>query len=647
MTSVKDSKPAQGNADWGLQKYLLTGVAATSVAIIFLIFIFMFIESIDAITQIGIWNFITGTTWMPKIDIFGALPLIGGTLLVTIGAILFAAPLGMTSAIFLSEVVSDRARNILKPICEIFAGIPSVIYGFFGIIVLVPFLLDMFPEHTIGFSWLAVSILLGVMALPTIISVSDDAMRSVPNSYREASVAMGATKWETTRKVVVPSAMSGISAAVILGIGRAIGETMVVLMVAGNIAKLPDPLWNVFDVIGTMTSFIAMEMSYAGPLHTSALFLLALILMVMAVAVNLTAKFISKNAKRKFEEGEGAFDKYLPDVVKVSIQKSKRPVMLTVVFIVVMMMTSLLLDLVIAGIISFLCVLFIVAMPYISGYIKPMDRQKIAHGVMMASMVVVGAILVIILADIFIKGIPHLSIEFLTSPPGPNGTGGISTAIWGTLQLIAGTALIALPLGICTGIYLSEFSKDTKFTRVVRTAMDTLNGTPSIVFGLFGFAFLIIFLGFNVSLITGCIILACLVLPVIIRTTEEAVKAVPQELREASMAMGATKWETTIKVVVPAAMGGVLTGVILSLGRAGGETAPIMFTAAIAFYPYFEFAPNNPVMALPHYLYYLSAEVANTSATQHGVAAVLMIIVLVMFSLASYIRYYYSKKVRW
>ena len=634
-----------------LPKYLLTAVSMTAVAIIFLIIIFIVLNSTTAISDIGIWNFLSGTNWDPSNNSYGAFPIILGTVLVMVGAMVFAIPLGLTAAIYLSEIASERTRNILKPVCEVFAGIPSVVYGFFGLVVVVPFLLNLFPEHlTYGSSWLAASILLGIMALPTIISVSDDAMHSVPKSYREASVAMGATGWETTKRVVVPAALSGISAAIMLGIGRAIGETMAVMMVAGNATIIPEPLWNIFSLVRTITSTLALEMGEVvfGSVHFSALFLLALVLMFMVLVINFGAKLVIKRMKKKFEESGTSYTDKLPPTVKFAMKKSKRPMVLSALFIFTTMMASLFVGVGIAATVAFLVVLFVISMPYISRRIKPLGRERIAHSVLTVGMGAVILLLVIIMADIVIKGVPGLSLDFLTSYPSDSGrAGGIMPAIVGTLELIAGTALIAIPLGIFTGIYLSEYARDSKITRTIRNAIDMLNGTPSIVFGLFGMTALVYYLGLGVSLIAGCVTLAFLVLPVIIRTTEEAVQAVPHELREASMALGATKWETTIRVIVPAAMGGVLTGVILSLGRAAGETAPVMFTAVVVSQRVLNFSLFDPVMALPYHLYYLAAEVPGSTDNQYSTALVLMIIVLSMMILASYIRQYYSKKTRW
>jgi phosphate transport system permease protein len=214
----------------------------------------------------------------------------------------FAIPVGVGSAIFMSEVAPEKVRNILRPVIELFAGVPSVVFGFFGLMVIVPALADLFPDQTpTGFSWLAASILLGFMALPTIISVSQDALEAVPRSYREASLAMGSTRWETTSKIVVPAAMSGILSAIILGIGRAIGETMAVMMVTGNATLVPEPLWNVFSFVRTITSTLALEMPevVVGSTHYSALFLLGLILMIVTLCISLVAKHAVKAMVKK------------------------------------------------------------------------------------------------------------------------------------------------------------------------------------------------------------------------------------------------------------------------------------------------------------------------------------------------------------
>jgi len=637
-------------------KYVLMTVASVTVVIIFFIILFTLSNGIGAITEIGFLKFITGTVWDPHHDMYGAVPLIGGTLLVTLGAIMFALPLGLGSAIFISEIAPKRLKAVLKSVSEIFAGIPSVVYGFFGLIVLIPLLKGLFPEHLdFGNSWIAGSIILGIMALPTIVSVSEDAMRAVPRSYREASMAMGATRWETTRKVVVPAAISGIAAAAILGIGRAIGETMAVMMVTGNNAIIPDPLWNFFEMLRTITATLALEMPevVAGSTHYSALFLLALVLMLMVLAINFIAKLVIKRSKRKFGESTGSrpsviarmpgyrtVSKYMPKMI--------RSFVLTGMFILIWMIASLFTSTLVSAAAAFVFLVIVVAIIPVARKMGSRIREKIAHMSLTAVVAIVALILAALMLDIILKGVPALSLDFLFGYPEAGGLeGGIFPAIFGTVQLVFGTMMIAFPLGIISGIYLSEYAKNTRFTKMIREAIDILNGTPSVVFGLFGMAALVIYLGSGYALIAGCITLALMVLPVIIRTTEEAIMAVPKELREASLALGASKWETTMKVVIPAAFGGVVTGLILSLGRAAGETAPIMFTAAVVFRSSISLSLLDPVMALPYHLYYLAMEVPGSETMQYGTALVLMIMVLFMFAMASLVRYKYNKSIKW
>ena len=278
----------------------------------------------------------------------------------------------------------------------------------------------------------------------------------------------------------------------------------------------------------------------------------------------------------------------------------------------------------------------------------PTKKERFCMGGISLIMGAVVLVLVVIIGYIVMKGLPAINWEFLTTGPAPGGrSGGIFPAIVGTLELIAGTALIAFPLGILTGIYLNEYARDTRFTRIVREAIDLLNGTPSIVFGMFGMVFLVTYLGLGYSMLAGWITLAFMILPVVIRTTEESLKAVPMDLREASRAMGATKWTTIRKVVVPAAMGGIVTGGILSTGRAAGETAPIMLTAAVISQPNLAGSVFDPVMALPLHLYHLAMDLPGTTSLQYGTATVLLVIVLLFFAAASVVRSHYNKKVKW
>jgi len=244
-------------------------------------------------------DFFLGKEWIPTATPapqFGVLPLILGTLLVSLVAILIATPLGIGVAIYLSELAQSRVRDILKPAIELLAGIPSVVYGFFGLVVLVPIVQKAF-NLPVGETAFTGSIILAIMALPTIITVAEDAMRSTPRAMREASLALGATHWQTIYKVVIPYSISGISAAIVLGIGRAIGETMVVLMVTGNAAKMP----SLFDAVRTIPATIAAELGEApfGGVHYQALFVLGCVLFIITLFISITAELISKRQHNK------------------------------------------------------------------------------------------------------------------------------------------------------------------------------------------------------------------------------------------------------------------------------------------------------------------------------------------------------------
>ncbi len=240
-------------------------------------------------------DFFGGKEWLPTATPaaqFGVLPLILGTLWVSLFAILIALPLGLGVAIYLSELASEKTRKVLKPTIELLAGIPSVVYGFFGLVVIVP-LIQKVLHLPVGETALAGSLILAIMALPTIITVAEDSMRNTPRAMREASLALGATQWQTIYKVIVPYAASGISAAVVLGIGRAIGETMAVLMVTGNAAVIPHSL---FESVRTIPATIAAELGEApaGGAHYQSLFMLGCILFVITMAISISAEVISK-----------------------------------------------------------------------------------------------------------------------------------------------------------------------------------------------------------------------------------------------------------------------------------------------------------------------------------------------------------------
>lgn len=617
--------------------------AISAIIVIFSIIFFLFRDAYPIFQKKGIVDFLIGMRWYPtgQPPLYGAFPLIVDTLLVTLGAMLIAIPLSIGSAIFISEIATPRIKAIIKPAIELLAGIPSVVFGFFGLIVLTTWLQITFDVPT-GESWLAGSILLGVMAIPTITSVAEDAISAVPREYKEGSLAIGATRWQTISKIVVPSAMSGITAAIILGIGRAIGETMAVMMVCGNptYGLIPNPITNVFAPIKTLTATLGIEMGEVatGSDHYSALFGLALILLIITLIVNILATIILGRLKERQRSGS----KKQPIISFELGRKIKLSFYLFIGIIIVIILLMAVGIFPTVGILALIAVIYY-AMKKISIKIK----QKIAFSMISLTIIIVIIFLGIILAYIVTNGVGALSWEFIATGPSNLGrSGGIFPAIIGTLYLVAGAIAISLPLGVGAAIFLHEYTREGIVTKIIRAGADLLNGTPSIVFGLFGFAFFVLYLKFGFSLLAGQITLAFMILPTIIRTTEEALKSVPQSLREGSYALGATKWQTIRKVVLPPAAPGILTGAILGIGRAAGETAPILFTAVV----FSDFIPSSvlqPVNALPYHLFTLATSIPGSKQNQAGTALVLLLLVIGIYLIAILLRNRFRKKMKW
>lgn len=265
-------------------EYLFLLAALVSIVAVLLICFFMFVNGFPAIKEIGFIQFIFGTNWSPGNEppSFGILPMIVGSLYVTAGAVIIGVPLGIFTAIYMSSFCKKRLYRFLKPITELLAGIPSIVYGFFGMVILVPFIRVFFGGN--GNSILTAALLLGIMILPTIIGISEAALRAVPEAYYEGAVALGASHERAVMFTILPAARSGVLASVILGIGRAIGETMAVIMVVGNQARIPD---SILEGVRTLTTNIVLEMGYAADLHREALIATGVVLFVFILILNM------------------------------------------------------------------------------------------------------------------------------------------------------------------------------------------------------------------------------------------------------------------------------------------------------------------------------------------------------------------------
>lgn len=270
--------------------------ACASILAVALICVFLFANGVPAMAKIGVFDFLLGKTWRPGNDIYGILPMIMGSIYVTAGAIVIGVPIGILTAVFLAEYCPRQIYKPLKAATELLAGIPSIVYGFFGLMVLIPLIRQLFPGKTDGNSILTASLLLGIMILPTIIGVTESALRAVPRSYYEGALALGATKERSIFAVMLPAAKSGVMAAVVLGVGRAIGETMAVMMVAGNQPRLPE---GVLQGVRTLTTNIVLEMGYAADLHREALIATAVVLFVFILIIDFIVACLNRKMTRE------------------------------------------------------------------------------------------------------------------------------------------------------------------------------------------------------------------------------------------------------------------------------------------------------------------------------------------------------------
>jgi phosphate transport system permease protein len=269
-------------------EFIFMACALAAVVGVLLVFIFVTVKGFPIIQKVGLANFLLSTDWTPSQGKFGIMTLIIGSFLVTIGALALGAPTAVMTAIFLSEIAPKRVKRMVRPAVELLAGIPSVVYGFFGLLIIVPIVRTVFGGS--GFGLLTGWIVLAIMILPTIATISEDSIRAVPRSYREASYGMGATRWQTIYKVVLPAAKNGLIGAVILGMGRAIGETMALLMVLGNAPIVPK---SITGPVGALTSIIALDMSYASGEHQTALFGMGIVLFLISFFFVGLIRFVS------------------------------------------------------------------------------------------------------------------------------------------------------------------------------------------------------------------------------------------------------------------------------------------------------------------------------------------------------------------
>ena len=587
--------------------------------------------SFEFFLQVDIVEFLTGTVWVPTEQLreFGILPLLSGTLLIAGGALLISVPLGIAAALFLSEFSGNRLRSIVKPVIEILAGIPSIVYGFFALMFISPIFRDNFGASY--FNAASAIIAVAIMILPIIISISDDAMKAVPNHLRETSLALGATKWETSTKVVMPAASSGIVASILLGLARALGETMVVVLAAGSIAKLT---FNPLDETMTMSAYIAKVATGDIPpgLAVSAGFAVGLTLFLITYFINTVASRVVIQIKTG-------------TTVKSKKDKGKRSNIIKRIFSKIWEN--------IAKSFSFLKekinkLRFKIFKPKPITLNRRYWKQRIGITLIGGSIVFAAVFLVLLLGYVLSEGVGGIDANFLTNYPSwrPEKAG-IGPVILGSIYLMGLTLVFTAPLGIGAAVYLNEFAKDTKYTRFLRRIIQNLAGVPSIVFGLMGVTIFVTLFNFGPSLLSGSLILTIMALPIVVVATEESLKSVPDSFREAARGVGSTRWQVVRHHVIPNAAPGIMTGLILSLSRAIGETAPILFI--VSFFA--KAAPtsiSDSFMALPAQIFYWTTQ---PKEEFHQLAAstivILLVILLAMNAIAIIIRQRAQAKRDW
>jgi phosphate transport system permease protein len=602
--------------------------AAVAVGLLAFLALFAYVlvsESWPALTHFG-FRFLTTSTWDGVHNVYGALPEIVGTLLTSGLALLLAVPVALGSAIFLSEVAPAWLRTPIVYAVDLSAAVPSVVYGFWAYIVLVPLMRDSVepalsalsggkgpfsaPQGFTGSDVFTASIVLAVMVLPTIGALSREALRAVPRLQRESALSLGATRWEATRLAVLGPARPGILAGVILGLGRAIGETIAVTMVIGNIPILPGTL---FSSGTTLPSWIINGFSEVLPgLQQDALIELGVILLAITVVVNVGARLLLA----RFREAD-------PDTPSRGRRGGRRRLAVSPG----------------PGAPSPPPL----PPPRRAGPIPHRARRRVVHGLVVAITAGATALAVLPLASVVATAVQYGGSAVVqpgfytgTTPIGCNphpgftcATGGIGPEIQGSLLILGLASLLAIPVGLLAGIYLSEYGRN-RLGRTVSFVADVLTGIPTILLGLFVYVvFLTSYHDATHSALSGGVALGLLMIPIVTRATEEALRTVPASVREAALALGFPRHRVTLRVVLGSARSALLTGILLAGSRALGDAAALVLTASGSDFWFQNL--TTPTASLPWFIFQnFNSSYSNLQTDAWGAALVLLVIMLVI-----------------
>ncbi|MDQ2730412.1 MAG: phosphate ABC transporter permease subunit PstC [Armatimonadota bacterium] len=606
------------------------------------------------------WSILRGRVWDPVREIYGALPYIYGTVVTSAVALFIAAPIGVGAAIFLSEVAPRWLAAPISYLVELLAAVPSVIFGLWGFLVICPWMqahlngwlvehfgaTPLFAPPSVLTNMLVAGVVLAAMVFPLISSVAREVIRTVPGAYREASLALGASRWETIRSVILPAAASGITGSIILAFGRAVGETMAVVMVIGNTPQISASLLHAGY---TMPGLLANEFAeaYNDPMERSALLEIALILFVITFVINALARgLILLTSHRLAGRAEGPGAKKQLSVAWVLENGAACVGYLLCFALAGVLVIQFITDIRAHGIIGlfgplemvFLAVVavrlattFTAGTPYWMTW-RRMNGYFMTAAVFLCS-VTACLVLALLLFYVARQGAAALNINFFTQlPKSPDDpTGGMINGITGTLVLVGLAALIGIPVGVLSGIFLAEFGS-TRLGAAVRFGADVLNGIASVVIGMFAYAaFVLPFKQF--SALAGGAALGIMVIPIVARTTEEVLRLVPPSLREASLGLGATRSQTVWRVLLPVARGGVVTGIMLALARVSGETAPLLFTAFGN--QQLSGRLDQPISSMTMMIYRNATSAYDTWITQAWAGALTLLVMVMIISLVA------------
>ncbi len=576
-----------------IAKAAFIALAAFSILAVIAIVFFILYSSIPAFQETNFFKFLFGSVWEPSSGVYGILPMIVTSIVLTFFSVLIGGTLAVFTAIFVAFYCPRRIKKIYSQIINLLAGIPSIIFGYFGLQLVKPLLQDIFGVVSASGIFLS-TIILSIMILPTIASMVKNSLDNVPKEYFEGSLALGNTKNQTVFRVILPAAKKGIIAAMILGIGRAVGETMAVQLLLGGKVNYPTSL---FIGVRSMTSNIVTEFGYATGTWRSSLIATGLILLIFILLINILLWFVKGN---KGVAGNSLFKKNIKEADGEA------------------------------------------AKPASSYYTKGLF-SNILMVVSYLVAILVAAALIFIVLYVFVEGVPYLTFDFVF---GESSYGNVTMApaFVNTVLIILVALVVALPLGIGAAIYLNEYAKrGGKFVQTVRLFIDTLAGVPSIIFGIFGAILFGQYCNMNYSLWAGGLTMALMILPTIIRSTEQNLSEIPDSMREASYALGAGKVRTVFVVILPQALAGIITGIILAIGRIIGETAALIYTAGMGIHMPTD-GLSSPGATLAVLIYYMYSEGLQTGEA-FAVATMLIIFVFILNLLVSFVEYAFHNKI--